>query len=110
MRKTKQWATAIAAAAFMVVGLAGWVNSSNPALEAKASTPIATTRFDAFEMMCTAKNLPDQEFEDFSLVFFRRELMESHHSYPEGDECLDACEQACRTKRSDTRRAYGDLT
>jgi hypothetical protein len=62
--------TCVSAAAFMVVVLAGWVNSSNPALEAKASTPIATTRFDAFEMMCTAKNLPDQEFEDFSLVFF----------------------------------------
>jgi hypothetical protein len=72
MRKTKQWATAIAAAAFMVVGLAGWVNSSNPEFEAKASTPIATSRFDAFEMMCTAKNLPGQEFEDFSLVFSSR--------------------------------------
>ena len=39
MPKTKQWAAAIAAAAFMVVDPAGWVNSSNPAFDAKASTP-----------------------------------------------------------------------
>ena len=71
MRKTKLWA-AIAAAAFMVVGIAGWVNSNNRAFEAKASTPIETSSLDAFEMMRTAKNLPNQEFEDFSLVFSSR--------------------------------------
>ena len=71
MRKTKLWA-AIAAAAFMVVGIAGWVNSSNRAFEAKASTPIEASSLDASEMMRSAKNLPNQEFEDFSLVFSSR--------------------------------------
>jgi hypothetical protein len=68
MPKTKLCA-AIAAAAVMVVGIAGWVNSNDHAFEAKASTPLEASSLDAFEMMRTAKNLPNQEFEDLSLVF-----------------------------------------
>jgi hypothetical protein len=66
MRKTTFWA-AIVAGALMFVGVAGWANSDKRALEAQASTPIEAV--DAFQMMLNAKNLPSQEFEDFSLVF-----------------------------------------
>jgi hypothetical protein len=68
MRKTTFWA-AIAAGALMLVGIAGWDNSDNRALEAQASTPIDAAQLDAFQMMLNAKNLPSGEFEDFSLVF-----------------------------------------
>ena len=68
MRKTTFWA-AIAAGALMLVGIAGWANSDNRALEAQASTPIDAAQPDAFQMMLNAKNLPSEEFEDFSLVF-----------------------------------------
>ena len=66
MRKTTFWA-AIVAGALMFDGVAGWANSDKRALEAQASTPIEAV--DAFQMMLNAKNLPSQEFEDFSLVF-----------------------------------------
>ena len=68
MRKTTFWA-AIAAGALMLVGIAGWANSDKRALEAQASTPIEAAQLDAFQMMLNAKNLPSEEFEDFSLVF-----------------------------------------
>ena len=68
MRKTTFW-TAIAAGALMLVGIAGWANSDKRALEAQASTPIEAAQLDAFQMMLNAKNLPSEEFEDFSLVF-----------------------------------------
>jgi tRNA U34 5-methylaminomethyl-2-thiouridine-forming methyltransferase MnmC len=68
MRKTTFWA-AIAAGALMLVGVAGWANSDKRALEAQASTQIEAAQLDAFQMMLNAKNLPSQEFEDFSLVF-----------------------------------------
>jgi hypothetical protein len=67
MRKTTFW-TAIAAGALMLVGIA-WANSDKRALEAQASTPIDAAQLDAFQMMLNAKNLPSEEFEDFSLVF-----------------------------------------
>ena len=66
MRKTTFWA-AISTGALMLFGIAGWVNSDKRALEAQASTPIEAV--DAFQMMLNARNLPNQEFEDFSLVF-----------------------------------------
>ena len=66
MRKTTFWA-AIVAGALMFVGVAVWANSDKRALEAQASTPIEAV--DAFQMMLNAKNLPSEEFEDFSLVF-----------------------------------------
>jgi hypothetical protein len=53
----------------MLVGNAGWANSDKRALEAQASTPIEAAQLDAFQMMLNAKNLPSEEFEDFSLVF-----------------------------------------
>jgi hypothetical protein len=68
MRKTTFWA-AISTGALMLFGIAGWVNSDKRALEAQASTPIEAAQLDAFQMMLNAKNLPSEEFEDFSLVF-----------------------------------------
>jgi hypothetical protein len=68
MRKTTFWA-AISTGALMLVGIAGWANSDKRALEAQASTPIEAAQLDAFQMMLNAKNLPSEEFEDFSLVF-----------------------------------------
>ena len=68
MRKTTFWA-AVAAGTLMLVGIVGWANSDKRALEAQASTPIRAAQLDAFQMMLNARNLPNQEFEDFSLVF-----------------------------------------
>ena len=68
MRKTKLWA-AIATGILMLVGIAGWANSDKRALEAQASTPIGAVSLDVFQMMLNARNLPNQEFEDFSVVF-----------------------------------------
>jgi hypothetical protein len=68
MRKTRFWA-AIAVAALMLVGIAGWANSNNRVPEAQASTGIGATQLDTHHMMLNAKNLPATEIEDFSLVF-----------------------------------------
>ncbi|MFZ1091620.1 MAG: hypothetical protein WAN75_20760 [Xanthobacteraceae bacterium] len=68
MRKTTFWA-AIAAGTLMLVGIAGWGSSDKRALEAQASTQSEATQLDAFQMMLNARNLPNQEIEDFSLVF-----------------------------------------
>jgi hypothetical protein len=66
MRKTTLFA-GVAAGALILAGIAGWANS-NRALGAKAFTPIEA-QLDTFPMMVNARNLPSQEFEDFSLVF-----------------------------------------
>ena len=58
---------AIAAGA-LIVAAAGWVTQSDRPLEAKASTAIES-RIDTFRMMASAKDLPTQEFQDFSFVF-----------------------------------------
>jgi predicted negative regulator of RcsB-dependent stress response len=58
---------AVAAVALILGGIAGWANSNNHAFEAKAST--AAAQLDTFTIMVNAKNLPNQEFEDFSVVF-----------------------------------------
>ena len=68
MRKTT-FCTAIACSALVFVGIAGWAISDTRALEAQASSPIEAAQLDAFQMMLNAKNLPSEEFEDFSLVF-----------------------------------------
>jgi hypothetical protein len=68
MGKTTFWA-AIAAGGLILVSVAGWVNSDKRALEAQASSPIGAAQLDTFNMMLNARNLPSQEFEDFSLVF-----------------------------------------
>ena len=57
---------AIAAAAFTVVGSAGWANSNYRAFEAKAST-LRRVRNDGF-----SEKFANPEFEDFSLVFSSR--------------------------------------
>ena len=67
MRKTRFWA-AIAAGALILAGIAGWVYPSHRPLEAKASTS-NEAKIDTFSMMSTAKDLPTEEVEDFSLVF-----------------------------------------
>ena len=59
---------AIAAGALILAGVAGWVYPSHRPLEAKASTSIEA-KIDTFSIMSTAKGLPTEEFEDFSLVF-----------------------------------------
>jgi hypothetical protein len=55
--------SAIAAAALMLVGTAGWVNSNNRGLEAQASAQIEDVRIDPFQIMLNAKNLPSEEFD-----------------------------------------------
>ena len=62
MRKIKFW-SAIAAAALMLVGTAGWVNSKNRGLEVQASTQIEEARIDPFQIMLNAKNLLSEEFD-----------------------------------------------
>ena len=64
MRKTTF--AAIAAGALILAGIAGY--PSHRPLEAEASTSIEG-KIDPFSLMSTAKDLPMQEFEDFSLVF-----------------------------------------
>ena len=66
MRKTTF--AAIAAGALILAGIAGWVYPSYRPLEAKASSSIEA-KVDPFSVMSTAKGLPTEEFEDFSLVF-----------------------------------------
>jgi hypothetical protein len=62
MRKIRFW-SAIAAAALMLVGTAGWVHSNNRGLEAQASAQIEGARIDPFQIMLNAKNLPIEEFD-----------------------------------------------
>ena len=64
MRKTNL--VAITAGALMLAGILGWVNLSNLPVEAKTSTG---AQIDTFTIMSTAKNLPTEKFQDFSLVF-----------------------------------------
>jgi hypothetical protein len=66
MRKTKF--VAIAAGTLIFAGILGWAHSSNLPVEAKVSTS-TPAQIDTFTIMSTAKNLPAEEFQDFSLVF-----------------------------------------
>ena len=66
MRKTTS--AAIAAGALILAGIAGWATPSIRALQVKASTAIGA-QIDTFGMMASAKDLPTQEFQDFSFVF-----------------------------------------
>ena len=66
MRKTTFWA-AIVAGALMFVGVADRLIQTSARL--KLRLPPQLKPVDAFQMMLNAKNLPSQEFEDFSLVF-----------------------------------------
>ena len=60
---------AIAAAALLQVGIVEWADSHKGALEAQASTQTENVDLDPFQMMLNTKNLPSEEFDDFSLVF-----------------------------------------
>ena len=66
MRKTIF--AAVAAGALILAGFAGWAIPSNRPLQAKASSAIEP-RMDPFSMMAGRKDLPTEEFQDFSLVF-----------------------------------------
>jgi hypothetical protein len=46
----------------------GWVISSNRPLQAKASIA-SEPQIDIFSTMATAKDLPTDEFQDFTFVF-----------------------------------------
>jgi hypothetical protein len=70
MRKINLFAAAAAAAALILAGVGGWTNSTTRALGTKAAAPI-NVQIDTFQLTANAKNLPIQEFEDFSLVFPR---------------------------------------
>jgi hypothetical protein len=65
MRKTTF--AAIAASALTLAAIAGWTTGSNRPLEAKASA--IEGQIDTFSMMASGRNLPTEEFRDFSLVF-----------------------------------------
>ena len=65
MRKT---IFAAIAASALIASVVGWVYPSHRPLEAKASISIEG-RIDTFSLMSTAKDLPTEEFQDFSLVF-----------------------------------------
>ena len=66
MRKTIF--AAVAAGALILAGFAGWAIPSNRPLQSKASSAIEP-RMDPFSMMAGTKDLPTEEFQDFSLVF-----------------------------------------
>ena len=66
MSKTKF--TAVAAGTLIFAGILGWANSSNLPVQAEVSTSTAA-QIDTFTIMSTAKNLPTEKFQDFSLVF-----------------------------------------
>ena len=58
LRKTRFWA-AIAVAALLLLGIAGWANTNANTTDLEAPGP----RIDPFQMMLNAKNLPTQELD-----------------------------------------------
>ena len=66
MRKTTF--AAIAAGALILAGIVGWVTSSSRPLQAKAPTA-SEPQIDTFSMMASKKDLPTDEFQDFTFVF-----------------------------------------
>jgi len=58
LRKTRFWA-AIAVAALLLLGIAGWANTNANTTDLEAPGP----RIDPFQMMLNAKNLPAQELD-----------------------------------------------
>ena len=55
----------IATTALILVGIATWANSGHSADQAAIGLP----QIDPFSMMVNAKDLPNEELHDFSLVF-----------------------------------------
>jgi hypothetical protein len=66
MRKTNS--AVIASVALVLATAVGWTTGSNRLLQAKPSTAIEP-QIDTFSMMASGKDLPTEEFQDFSLVF-----------------------------------------
>jgi hypothetical protein len=58
LRKTRFWA-AIAVAALLLLGVAGWANTNADTTNLEALGP----RMDPFQMMLNAKDLPTQELD-----------------------------------------------
>ena len=58
LRTTRVWA-AIAVAALLLLGIAGWGNTNADTKNLEAPGP----RIDPFQMMLNAKNLPTQELD-----------------------------------------------
>lgn len=58
LRKTRFWA-AIAIAALLLLGIAGWGNTNASTKNLEAAGP----RIDPFEIMLNAKNMPTQELD-----------------------------------------------
>jgi hypothetical protein len=58
LRKTRFWA-AIAVAALLLLGIAGWGNTNANTKNLEAPGP----RIDPFQMMLNVKNLPTQELD-----------------------------------------------
>ena len=58
LRKTRFWA-AIAVAALLLLGIAGWGNINASTKNLEATGP----RIDPFQIMLNAKNLPTQELD-----------------------------------------------
>jgi hypothetical protein len=52
----------------ILAGITAWAAPSNRALQVKPSTAIGA-QIGTFRMMASAKDLPTEEFRDFSLVF-----------------------------------------
>jgi hypothetical protein len=59
LRKTRFWA-AIAVAALLLLGIAGWGNTNANTKNLEAQGP----RIDPFQIMLNAKNLPTQELDE----------------------------------------------
>ena len=59
LRKTRFWA-AIAVAALLLLGIAGWANTNANTTNLEFTGP----RIDPFQIMLNAKNLPTQELEE----------------------------------------------
>jgi hypothetical protein len=66
MRKTKVFA--VAAAALILAGVGGWVNSTINAGRTAVATPIIV-QMDPFQEMLKAKGLPTSHYDDYSLIF-----------------------------------------
>ena len=65
MRKTTF--TTFAAGALILAGIAGWATANNRPLA--MASPAIEAQIDTFKMTTSAKDLPTEEFQDFSVVF-----------------------------------------
>ncbi len=57
---------AVTAAVFIVACVAGW--ASIPTSQARVA-PAASVQVDTFEMMTSAKQMPSEQFTDYSFVY-----------------------------------------